>query len=88
MTKNEVYVLFGNEKSIKNYKNSLDDLTQNNESVDYVVKRYAVSDYQDSKAFITTLDHYQEFIFISKKEFDILYHDLCAKARTFMKMTE
>ncbi len=85
MNKNDVFVLFGNKKSLENYSLCIDQLLQHSPTIDYVVKHYTVSDYENSKDFITTRNLYQEFVFISQREFDIIFHHLCSTARMFMK---
>lgn len=85
MAKNQVYVLFGNNRSIKNYLFSPNYLVEKTPSLDYIVCCFGLSNFRDSKDFQKHLDGYQEFLFISKHEFEFIYHDLCSKARSFMK---
>lgn len=85
MTKNEVCVLFGNKESIENYIVSVNYLIVKTPFTDYTVCSYELSDYKNSKDFLKCLNRFQEFLFIPQQEFDLIYHDLCGKARTFMK---
>ena len=85
MTKNKVYILFGNRESIKNYMVSITNLIEKTPFIDYTVCSYEMSNYRSAEDFIKDLNKYQEFIFIQQQEFDLIYHDLCSKARLFMK---
>lgn len=85
MTENEVYILFGNKKSIDNYITSITNLIDKTPFKDYTVCSYEMSNHKSSKDFIKHQNRYQEFIFIQQQEFELIHHDLCSKARVFMK---
>jgi hypothetical protein len=85
MSDSTVYILFGNKKSVANYCISVDYLIEKKTSLDYFVHSYKLPNYKHSFHFIQETSRYQEFLRITKQEFETIYHDLCIEGRNFMK---